>query len=299
MSEEELMQKLEHITVFARVAPEQKLRIVKAFKKRGNIVAMTGDGINDAPSLMAANLGIAMGGIGTEVAKQAADIVLLDDSFANIVYAVEYGRHIFYTLRRVILYFFATNMGEILVILFAIVLALPLPITAAQILWLNIITDGFLDTALATEKPEKDVIKQKPSSHIIDTNLFTKTMYMAVPMGVASIWIFSMYYPYDIGHARSMTLVTMAMFQWFNAWNCRSEIKSVFQLGFFSNKWLLLAIGVVLALQFFVLHNPIMQRIFDTKPITASQWGLIFIVSSSIFFIEETRKFIVRHFSKK
>ena len=302
MSDEELDQKLDSTTVFARVAPEQKLRVVNASKAKGNIVAMTGDGINDAPSLMAANLGIAMGAIGTEVAKQAADIVLLDDSFANIVHAIEYGRHVFYTLRRVVLYFFATNMGEILVILFAIVFALPLPITAAQILWLNIITDGFLDTALATEKMEKDVLRQRPAGQkyrIIDKTLLIKMMYMALPMGIASTYIFYQYYPFDIVHARSMTLVTMAMFQWFNAWNCRSETKSVFQLGFFSNKWLLLAIVVVLGLQFFVLHNPVMQRIFDTKPISAAEWGLIFVVSSSIFFIEEIRKLIVKRYFRR
>jgi len=302
MSDLELCQKLDKITVFARVAPEQKLRIVNAFKDTGKIVAMTGDGVNDAPSLMAANLGIAMGGIGTEVAKQASDIVLLDDSFVNIVKAIEYGRHIFYTLRRVVLYFFATNMGEILVILFAVALALPLPITAAQILWLNLITDGFLDTALSTEKPQKDVIRTRPSetgSRIIDKNLLAKMMYMALPMGIASTYVFYVYYPYDIVHARSMTLVTMAMFQWFNAWNCRSETKSVFQLGLFTNKWLLFAIVVVLGLQFFVLHNPVMQRIFDTKPISAAQWGMIFLVSSSIFFIEEIRKFVARKWWKK
>ncbi|MFC1842629.1 cation-translocating P-type ATPase [Candidatus Dependentiae bacterium] len=297
LSDKELNQKLDKIKVFARVAPEQKLRIVEAFKKKGQIVAMTGDGINDAPSLMAANLGIAMGGIGTEVAKQASDIVLLDDSFANIVRAIEYGRYVFYTLRRVILYFFATNMGEILVILFAVVLSLPLPITAAQILWLNLITDGFLDTALAAEKEEKDVVARSPSEsgfRLIDTSLLAKMMYMALPMGIVSTWVFYVYYPYDIVHARSMTLVTMAMFQWFNAFNCRSETKSVFQLGLFSNKWLLLAIAAVLGLQFFVLHNPVMQRIFDTKPISGSEWVLIFVLSSSIFFIEEIRKFIVR-----
>jgi len=301
MTQKELEEKLDKITVCARVSPEQKLTIVNAFKKRGNIVAMTGDGINDAPSLVAADLGIAMGKIGTEVAKQASDMVLLDDSFVNIVHAIEYGRHIFYTLRRVVLYFFATNMGEILVILFALSLALPLPITAAQILWLNLITDGFLDTALSMEKPEKDILGQSlppGKKRIVDGSLIAKTIYMALPMGIASTYVFTMYYKTDIVHARSMTLVTMAMFQWFNAWNCRSETKSVFKLGFFSNKWLLLAIVVVLFLQIFILHNPVMQRIFDTKPITLSQWGMIFAISSSIFFIEETRKWILRAFVK-
>jgi len=302
MSDKELAEKLDKITVYARVAPDQKLRIVAAFRKKGKIVAMTGDGINDAPSLMAADLGIAMGGIGTEVAKQASDLVLLDDSFANIVFAIEYGRYIFYTLRRVVLYFFATNMGEVLVILFAVILGLPLPISAAQILWLNLVTDGFLDTALATEKPEEGILKknliQKGRLRLIDKTLLLKTFYMALPMGVGSIYIFSLYYKQDMVHARSMTLITMAMFQWFNAWNCRSETKSVFQLGLFTNKWLLVAIAVVLGLQYFVLHNPIMQRIFGTKPISASEWGLIFLVSSSIFFIEEIRKLLVRRLQK-
>jgi len=301
MSDKELHGKLYKIKVYARVAPAQKLRIAQAFKKYGNIVAMTGDGINDAPSLVAADLGIAMGGIGTEVAKQASDLVLLDDSFASIMFAVEYGRYIFFTLRRVVLYFFATNMGEVLVVLFAIALKMPLPISAAQILWLNLITDGFLDTALAMEKPEKDLLSKSPpfrGRRLVDKDLIAKMMYMALPMGIVSTWIFSLYYRQDIAHARSMTLVTMAMFQWFNAWNCRSETKSVFQLGFFSNRWLLLAIVIVLGLQFFVLHNPIMQRIFGTKPITASQWGLIFLVSSSIFFLEEIRKWVARRRKK-
>jgi len=302
MSDKELQEKINDITVYARVAPDQKVRIVETLRKAGNIIAMTGDGVNDAPSLMAADLGIAMGGIGTEVAKQAADMVLLDDSFVNIVFAVEYGRHIFYTLRRVVLYFFATNMGEVLVILFTISLGLPLPITAAQILWLNLITDGFLDTALATEKPQKDILRKYPQNkgryRLVDKTLLWKMLYMALPMGIFSTWIFMMYYKNNLVHARSMTLVTMAMFQWFNAFNCRSETKSVFQIGFFSNRWLLLAVTVVFILQIFVLHNPLMQRIFDTKPISIFEWIMILVISSSIFFMEEIRKFFVRRYWK-
>lgn len=302
MSGKELKEKIKDITVYARVSPDQKVRIVAALQKMGKIVAMTGDGVNDAPSLMAADLGIAMGAIGTEVAKQASDMVLLDDSFANIVYAIKYGRHIFYTLRRVVLYFFATNMGEVFVVLFAISLGLPLPITAAQILWLNLITDGFLDTALATEKPEKDILRRCPKEtghhRLVDKRLLWKMFYMALPMGIFSTWIFSIYYKGDIVYARSMTLVSMAMFQWFNALNCRSETKSIFQIGFFSNRWLLLAITVVFALQILVLHNPVMQRIFDTKPIGISDWLMIFVITSSIFFMEEIRKFIARRSRK-
>jgi len=298
MSATELQEKIDKTTVYARVAPEQKLMIVDTFRKMGKVVAMTGDGVNDVPSLIAADLGIAMGAIGTEVAKQASDMILLDDSFENIVHAIEYGRHIFYTLRRVVLYFFATNMGEVLVILFAISLGLPLPITAAQILWLNLITDGFLDTALSMEKPEDDILRKRPAGdghfRLVDNTMLMKMMYMALPMGIFSIYLFSNYYEKDITYARSITLIAMAMFQWFNAWNCRSETKSIFQLGFFSNKWLLLATSGVLGLQFFVLHNPIMQRIFDTTPIGVYEWFIIFVISSSIFWMEEARKFIAR-----
>jgi len=302
LSDNELEDKLDNITVYARASSDQKLRIVDLLRKTGKIVAMTGDGVNDAPSLMAADLGIAMGAIGTEVAKQASDMVLLDDSFANIVFAIEYGRHIFYTLRRVVLYFFATNMGEVFVIFFAISLGLPLPITAAQILWLNLITDGFLDTALSTEKPERNALRKSPTQtgrfRLVDRYVLYKTIYMALPMGIFSTWVFISYYKADIVHARSMTLVTMAMFQWFNAWNCRSETKSIFQLGFFSNRWLLAAIGVVFVLQIVVLHNPLMQRVFDTKPISMNEWLMILAISSSIFFIEELRKLIVRKWKK-
>lgn len=298
LSDDKLLEILEKITVFARVTPEQKLRIVRAYKSKNKIIAMTGDGINDAPALVFADIGIAMGAIGTEVAKQAADIVLLDDSFSSIASGVEYGRHIFYTLRRVILYFFSTNMGEIFVVLFSVILGLPLPITAAQILWLNLITDGFLDTALAAEKIEKEIIKIngfKKGARIIDKKLLYKVIYMALPMGIVSTIIFYSY-RYDIDLARSMTMLTMAMFQWFNAFNCRSEKSSVFALGLFSNKWLMLAITGVLGLQFLVIYNPVMQKIFDTKPISINQWLLVFAVSSSVFLIEEARKFIVKKF---
>jgi Ca2+-transporting ATPase len=300
LSDTELKDAVANVDVCARVTPHQKLRVVQAFQARGETVAMTGDGVNDAPSLVAADLGIAMGSIGTEVAKQAADIILLDDSFKSIMNGVQEGRNIYFVLRRVILYFFTTNLGEVLIVLFALLLNLPLPILASQILWLNLITDGFLDVALSMEPQEPDLLSKevRPTTEFIDKNMLLKMLYMSLPMGIVSLLVFHAYEATDINLARTMCLVTMAAFQWFNAWNCRSETRSVFTLGLFSNKWLIMATTLVLALQFLILNNTTMQFIFKTVPLNAAQWGLILAVTSPLFVVEELRKYIVRTYYK-
>lgn len=283
-------------------SPEHKLLIIKQFHNRGDIVAMTGDGVNDVPSLLAADIGIAMGRIGTEVAKEAADIVLLDDSFVHVVSAIEQGRHIFYTLRRVVLYFFATNTGEVLIMLFALVVyfihpTYPLPLTAAQILWLNLITDGFLDTALSMEQKENGLLTQKwlkETRHLVDKPLILKALFMAIPMAIGSLAVYTPWHDDNLAYARTMALVTMAMFQWFNAWNCRSEKLSIMQLGLFSNGWLVLATIFVLGLQIALVYTPWLQTIFKTVPISLADWALIITVSSSVLILEELRKWIAR-----
>jgi Ca2+-transporting ATPase len=296
LSDGYLMNNIYTITVYSRMSAQQKMRVISLLHARGSMVAMTGDGINDAPALVTADLGIAMGGIGTEVAKQSADLVLLDDSLVNIVSAIAEGRHIFYTLRRVILYFFATNLGEIFIVLFALIMALPLPFTVAQILWLNFVTDGFLDSALAMEPHEQGLLRKKltiKNKRLIDRTLFYKTLYMAVPMGLGSLYMFWWYCHIDLVYARTAALITMAMFQWFNAWNCRSEWLSVYQLGFFSNRWLIAATVFVLGLQFLLLYVPFMQHRFSTVPLAAYDWFLIIILAASIVVLEQIRKWYV------
>ena len=302
MSDEKLLEIINHITVFSRVSPQHKMRIIQILQKSGYIVAMTGDGINDAPSLVAADLGIAMGS-STEVAKQAADLVLLNDSFINIVNAIEQGRHIFYTLKRIVLYFFSTNMAEILIVFFALLASLftqpdiPLPITAVQILWLNLITDGFLDVGLSMEPKEPGLLKNNwlaKKHRLIDKELIAKMLYMSIPMGIGSLMIFLRYYHIDLAHARTMTLITMAMYQWFNAWNCRSETRSLLQLGLFSNKWLILVMAIVLFLQSAIVYVPFMRHIFKTVPLSASDWLVILSITAPIILLEEVRKAIAK-----
>ena len=296
ISDEELVKKLDQITVFARVTPEHKFRIIQAYRKRGEIVAMTGDGVNDAPSLVAADLGVAMGKIGTEVAKEASDIVLLDDNFANIVLAIEEGRNIYKTIKKVILYLFSTSIGEVFAIIGAIILGYPLLILPTQIIWLNFVTDGFLDVSLAMEPKEKGLLRNKfdkPKKWIVDGLMTKRMFFMATVMGIGTLFLFKKYFEIDLAKALTISFTTLAVFQWFNAWNCRSENKSIFQINPFSNKFLIGATVIVIFLQLFAIYNPLMQKILHTVPLKLSEWLMIISVSASILLIEEIRKFYV------
>jgi P-type Ca2+ transporter type 2C len=302
LSDQELLKRVDVTTVFSRVTPENKLKIIQLYQKEKNIVAMTGDGVNDAPSLVAADIGIAMGIMGTEVAKQAADLILLDDSFSSIIKAIEQGRHIFNTLRRVVMYFFTTNMAEVLIVLFALLGDFSLPLLAVQILWLNLITDGFLNVALSMEPVQLGLLDNniiKSNERLVDWHILAKMLYLSVPMAIGSLGVFLYYQSYNIQLARTMTLITMAMFQWMNSWNCRSEDQSLFKIGFFSNRWLLLATSFVFGLQLLILYAPIMQRIFRTVPLSFEQWVFIFALTAPLFIIEELRKMVFRYFHRK
>ena len=301
ISDDELSQKLDRVSVFARVAPEHKLRIINAYRKRGEVVAMTGDGVNDAPALVAADLGVAMGRIGTEVAKEASDIVLLDDNFGSIISAIEEGRSIYKTIKKVILYLFSTGIGEVLTIAGALFFGFPLPILAAQIIWLNFITDGFLDVALAMEPKEKGLLAgnfERSKKYLVDKLMAQRMFTMAVPMMVGTLFLFKGYYELDITKAWTISLTTLAVFQWFNAWNCRHESKSIFRMNPFSNKFLIGAIAIVVFLQMFVIYNPVMQKLLHTAKLSFSEWMLIIPVAASVLLVEEIRKFIYRRTHK-
>jgi len=301
LSDEELAEKIERVSVFARVDPDHKLRIIKAFRARREIVAMTGDGVNDAPSLAAADLGVAMGLIGTEVAKEASDIILLDDNFASIISAIEEGRSIYKTIKKVVLYLFSTSLGEAATIIGALLIGFPLPILPGQIIWLNFVTDGFLDVSLTMEPKEKGLLKsnfQRPKKYLIDKLMAWRMFLMASAMAIGTLFLFSQYFESEPAKAWTVSLAVLAAFQWFNAWNCRSENKSIFRINPFSNKMLAGATVIVIGLQMFAVYNPFMQNILHTVPLDLIDWVKIISVALSIVLAEEVRKLLARKYWK-
>jgi len=297
LSDGELAETLARTSVFARVTPDHKLRIIQAYRKRGEIVAMTGDGVNDAPSLVAADLGVAMGKIGTEVAKSASDIILLDDNFASIVSAAEEGRSIYKTIKKVITFLFSTSLGEVINITGALVLRWPIPLLPSQIIWLNFVTGGFLTAALAMEQKEKGLMQgefERPKKWIVDGFMTKRMLLMAPVMGFGTLYLFSQYFETNLAKGWTIALTTMAVFQWFNAWNCRSESKSIFHMNPFSNKFLVGATTGVILLQMFAVYNPFMQEVLHTTPLSLSEWLIIIPIASTIIWVEEIRKFFYR-----
>ena len=301
LNQEELDEKVMNTLVFARVTPEDKMKIIQSYRRQGKIIAMTGDGVNDAPPLVAADLGIAMGKIGTEVAKEASDIILLDDNFGNIISAAEEGRGIYKTIKKVILYLLSTNTGEVGLIILALAIKLPLPILAAQIIWLNLVTDGFLDVALGMEKKDSGLLRRdfKQSRKIIDGLMIQRIIFMATPMILGTLYLFARSLNNGNGSkALTISLTTLAIFQWLNAWNCRSESQSLFKTNLFSNKFLVGATILVIFLQALAIYTPFMQKILNTTPLTLGEWLASIAVASSIIIIEEIRKFFYRKINR-
>ncbi|MFP4396330.1 MAG: cation-translocating P-type ATPase [Anaerolineales bacterium] len=298
LSDEELDAALDRVSVFARVAPEHKHRLVEGLQQKGHVVAMTGDGVNDAPALQAAQIGVAMGITGTDVTKETAEMVLTDDNFASIVNAVEEGRVVFQNVRKVVKFLLATNIGEDITLLSSLVLfaAKGLIISPVQILWVNLVTDGILDITLAMEPKEGDVMDEPPrdpNMGIINREILQNILFVAIFMAVGTLWMFSRVdRSASLARAQTIAFTTLAMFQVFNSLNCRSRTKSVFQLGLFKNRYLIGAIALSILLQLFAGLAPFMQTALGTVPLTGREWGLIVLVASSIFVAEELRKFV-------
>lgn len=296
LSDAALAQSLDRVSVFARVSPERKLRIVKAYKARGEIIGMTGDGVNDAPSLVAADLGIAMGRAGTEVAKEAADIVLLDDNFRSIAAAVEEGRKIYQIIKRVLLYLFSTNFGEVLTVSGALFLNLPLPLLPVQLIWLNFVTDGFFTFALAVSGTEYTLNGSfdRPGRYLIDKLMVKRSLLMSLVMAAGALFLFKQYLQIDPSKALSVSLTLLAVFQWFNALNCASRTRSVFLPNLWSNLALYLTLPAALAVQLLGLYLPFLQKFLHTRPLSFGDWLLVAGTAGAILLVEEIRKAFAR-----
>ncbi|WP_445664660.1 cation-translocating P-type ATPase [Fodinibius sp. AD559] len=280
LSDKELELQLSDINIFARVTPEHKFRIVDRLKSLGNIVAVTGDGVNDAPALRAAHLGVAMGKSGTDVAREASDIVLSDDNFATITAAIEEGRIIFSNIRKVTFFLLSTAVGELIVILAAVLMNWPLPFVAVQILWINLVTNGLQDIALAFEPGEPGILKRKPRSPkegILTRWLVERLGGVGLVLATGTLGMFWWTFEQtgDLDMARTVAMTQMVVFQFFHVLNCRSLDRSIFQIDFFSNKFLFVSLLSAILAHLAVLHVGFMQIIFRTMPLDGNQWLLI------------------------
>jgi Ca2+-transporting ATPase len=305
MSDEQLTAEIDDITVFARVAPEHKIRLVAALQAKGNVTAMTGDGVNDAPALKKADMGIAMGITGTEVTKEAATMVLADDNFATIVRAVSHGRTIYDNIVKFVRFQLSTTLGFAVLFLLAVAfdIASGKPFTAIAILWVNIIMDGPPAMALGVDRGGNDVMTRRPRP--IDERILTKprwaaTGLAAVTMALGTLAVLALAPDADTAKAGVATVAgtmgfnTFVLFQFFNILNVRSERGTALNRYTFSNWLLWLALGAVIALQVAVTHVGPFQRLFDTTSISAAQWLVCIAVASSVLWLEEARKFVVR-----
>jgi magnesium-transporting ATPase (P-type) len=299
LNDAELQEELARIAVFARVHPAQKLRIVEALQARGEVVAMTGDGVNDAPALARADVGVAMGLTGTEVAKSAARIVVTDDNFATIVGAVEQGRVVYANLKKVILYLFATSIDEVIVLLLALLLGYRLPLAAVQILWINIVTEGTLTVNLVMDPPDGDEMQRPPvprDDPLLDRAMFGRAALMVAAAVAATfgwfVWRQLGGVPFET--VRTETFTVLAACQWFNMLNCQSQARSALRLGIVRNPWLLAGLTISVALQLAVLYWAPLGELFHTVPIPAADLLPLIAVASTVLWVEELRKLVAR-----
>ena len=288
-----LQKNIMNYSVFARVTPEHKVRIVKAYQSTGAVVAMTGDGVNDAPALKNADIGIAMGKNGTDVAKNAADMVLTDDNFVTIVEAVKQGRNIFDNIKKAVHFLIATNIGEIVTIFLGLILGLKSPLLAIQLLWINLVTDSLPAIALGLEKPEADIMDKKPRDSkkgIFADGLWQRIITEGTMLGILTLVAFSVgNYLYDIEVGRTMAFVSLGLLELVHSFNIKSE-ESIFKVGLFENKYLLGAFILGALLQIVVVVIPSVAEVFKLVPLTQVQWMYTFGISILPLVIMEIQK---------
>jgi Ca2+-transporting ATPase len=323
LSDEELKREIEVTDVFARVSPEHKMRIVDALQANDEVVAMTGDGVNDAPAIKRADIGVAMGITGTDVAKETADMVLTDDNYASIVSAVEQGRIIYSNIRKFVFFLLSSNVAEIMIIFLATLAGLPAPLTAIQLLWLNLITDGAPALALAMEKGDPDIMEHRPRAKkepIINRSMglgmviqtITQTGAVLLAFGLGLIWhleagaqipqganpiaylIQHDWRGVDVQTAETMAFVTLSLCELFRAYTVRSERASLFKIGLFSNKWMQYAVGLSIFLLILVTAMPFLQPIFNTHFLRWNEWAIVLGLSLIPAISEEITKFFLR-----
>ncbi|NLG85782.1 MAG: calcium-translocating P-type ATPase, SERCA-type [Firmicutes bacterium] len=282
-SQQELEARVGKINVYARVSPRHKLRIVRALKRQGEVVAMTGDGINDAPAMKEADIGVAMGRGGTDIARETAAMVIQDDNFATIVSAVEEGRAIYDNIRKFIRYLLSSNTGEVITMLLAALLGLPLPLLPIQILWVNLLTDGLPALALGFDPPAPDIMTRPPrkkTESIFSHGLAYKIVMRGLSIGLFTVAVFVLgLRSGNLPLARTLAFTVLVLQQLFHVLACRSETQSVFAIGLWSNPYLLLAVVVSLGLQMMVIYHPFMQNLFATVPLTVEEWALLLLVA--------------------
>lgn len=297
MTDDELFNRVQKTSVYARVSPQHKLRIVQQYMKHGEVVAVTGDGVNDAPALKAAHIGAAMGRSGTDVAREAADMIITDDNFASIFHAVEEGRIVFDNIRKVTLFLIPTGFAAILSILVSMILDIPIPYVAAQLLWVNLVTNGLQDVALAFEPGEKGIIKRKPRNPkegIMSRLMIERSVIVSVLISAGVVYNFhdALSGGASLEHARTVAMTTMVLFQFFQAWNSRSETRSVFLINPLSNPFLFYSMFAAFLAQIAVVYVPALQWVFRTEALTGIEWVKIACAAFSVILAVEIDKYI-------
>ncbi|MBM4462541.1 MAG: calcium-transporting P-type ATPase, PMR1-type [Chloroflexi bacterium] len=295
LSDQEFERIVEQVNVYARVSPAHKMRVIDALAKKGYVVAMTGDGVNDAPALKKADIGVAMGVTGTDVSKEAADMVLIDDNFASIVAAVEEGRSIFANIRKFLTYLLTDNLGTVIAMVAALLWGLPLPLAAAQILFINLLMDGAPAIALGVEPPEPGMMKRpprNPRASIFNRYAIIYISCVGLWIGVAALSVFRWSAGESLTKSMTLFFATLIMLRLANAFNCRSASTSVFRIGLFSNKWLVYACASSFLLMLAAIYVPFLQVALKTAPLTLGDWIVVVGVGSTVLIAVEIAKFI-------